>query len=72
MSDGSGEKIKKFVFKTKNSRIGETTGESLEVAIPEVNETRPLLWKVEADNKPKKYNQEKGISFLLENYLFPV
>lgn len=36
MSDGSGEKIKKFVFKTKNPRIGETAAESLEVVIPEV------------------------------------
>jgi len=37
MSDGSGEKIKKFVFKTKNPLIGEGLPETLEVIIPEVN-----------------------------------
>lgn len=36
MSDGSGEKIKKFVFKTKTPNVGEGPPETLEVVIPEV------------------------------------
>jgi hypothetical protein len=52
MSDGSGEKLKKFVFKTKTPNVGEGPSETLEVIIPEVkiNQIRAACWRAQQYN----------------------